>query len=488
MGNLFSALHISGSALSINQSAMSIISNNISNMNTEGYHKQRVNIGTMVVGSYIGGSVEAQVNTSVGTDLIRVERYTSPLEGDYYNSAISRQAYLNEQQKSAENIAQIFDEIQGSGLESAISNLYAKLDNLNQYPEDSASRDAFIDAAQTLADTLNSVSKTISKQKTASVGDGITQQSLEKSELYQAVSSFNQGLKELAGINKMIMSSQSGSLENNNLLDRRDAILKDLAQYAEFETETSPSGAINLKLKGTNIVSGSVVNGIFDVKYSEEGVPVVSFSKENGDILPNVNKKFNSGKIGGLLDTSDYDNSLTELDELAETFANIFNKIQTQSGAYYFDGNKLSNENLEQYKIFVSQKGDKITASNITVNPKLDENKIAAAYFQNSADVDLNAVGNSNNIGEMLKTKNELTGKYSGILGKISSKAASTTSAAEFQESVVQSIENKINEQTGVDMNEELANLVKFQTAFEASARVFNVCNQVLDTLMHLGE
>ena len=88
----------------------------------------------------------------------------------------------------------------------------------------------------------------------------------------------------------------------------------------------------------------------------------------------------------------------------------------------------------------------------------------------------------------MLTTKNELTGKYSGILGKISSKAASTTSAAEFQESVVQSIENKINEQTGVDMNEELANLVKFQTAFEASARVFNICNQVLDTLMHLGE
>ena len=139
-------------------------------------------------------------------------------------------------------------------------------------------------------------------------------------------------------------------------------------------------------------------------------------------------------------------------------------------------------------KIFVSKKGDKITASNITVNPKLDENKIATAYFQNSADVDLNAVGNSNNIGEMLTTKNELTGKYRGTLGKISSKAASTTSAAEFQESVVQSIENKINEQTGVDMNEELANLVKFQTAFEASARVFNVCNQVLDTLMHLGE
>ena len=77
---------------------------------------------------------------------------------------------------------------------------------------------------------------------------------------------------------------------------------------------------------------------------------------------------------------------------------------------------------------------------------------------------------------------------YNGIIGKIASATESKTNISKAQDAVVQSLDNKIKQQTGVDLNEELADMVKFQTAFSASARVFDTCNSLLDTLIHLGE
>ena len=73
-------------------------------------------------------------------------------------------------------------------------------------------------------------------------------------------------------------------------------------------------------------------------------------------------------------------------------------------------------------------------------------------------------------------------------MGKITAAYESKTNESAMQDSVVQTLDNKINEQTGVNLNEELTDLIRFQNAFTASARVFSVCNNVLDTLVHLGE
>lgn len=493
MSGMFSGLQISASALKVNQSAMSIVSNNIANVNTKGYHKQRVNLATLVVGGSIGGSVTNQVNSSMGVELISVDRYNSLLEGDYYNEELSKQGYLNKQKEASQNILNQFDEVKGNGLETALNNMYAKLDNLSQYPTDSSAKISFVDSASVLADKLNSLSNAITKQKTASVGDGKTQYSLENSELGQTVDLINQKLEELTSINKMIMNSNTGTLENNNLLDRKDALLQDLAQYANFEQKTFANGSINLKLGGTTLIAGSHLNGTLDVKYSDSGNPTVCFTDKSDNSTLDINKKLGSGIIGGLLDTSNYDNALAELDSLAETFSTTINNIQTQEGAYYIDGQKLSNQDINKYKIFTTNdNSNKITAQNITINPLLTQNdgynKVATAYFESPDKFDENSVGNVNNINNMLNTKNTLGQKYSTTLGKISSRANAQNNASDFQDSVVKSVGNRIQEQTGVDMNEELTDLVKYQTAFEASAKVFSVCNKVLDTLMSLGD
>ena len=214
----------------------------------------------------------------------------------------------------------------------------------------------------------------------------------------------------------------------------------------------------------------------------------------------NLNKRFDTGLIGGILDSTNTVKEIKgDLDTLAKTIADTFNEIQTREGAYYIanvDGNiELTNENIDDYKIFITNDNtNTITAENISVNPLLLQddgyNKIAAAYFPDN-NPDINAVGNADNIIAMLNTRNtanSIEKMYDGIIGEITSSYESKTNEAAMQDSVVQTLDNKISEQTGVNLNEEITDLIKFQNAFTASARVFNVCNNVLDTLVRLGE
>ena len=313
----------------------------------------------------------------------------------------------------------------------------------------------------------------------------------------------------------MLANSQTGTLENNTLLDKRDTILKEISQYGDFKSDIQSDGTVKLSFSGIKVVSGNGVEGYFGVQtalqYDEycqnnnientnNNNAVITFGKDEEIDYQNLNQKFDTGLIGGILDSENsYESTRADLDNLAQKIADTFNEIQTREGAYYIEttnGNtRLSNENIEDYKIFTTDEGyNNITAENISINPIfLEEDgyqKLAAAYFPDN-NPDINAVGNSNNTIEMLNTRNQadsIETTYNGIVGKITAAYESKTNESTMQDSVVQTLDNKINEQTGVNLNEELTDLIRFQNAFTASARVFSVCNNVLDTLVHLGE
>lgn len=537
--SLMSTLNMSANAMGVHQSVISIVSNNISNMNTEGYHKQKANLGTLVLGIPINNNVKTQVKTSAGVELLNVERYTTTFIGSYYRDQLTNQSYLNQMADGLNDIANMFDELEGRGLDTALESFYKALDNLNQYPSDMSARVNFLDSASTLTNAMNLISSNLDKLKTKGTGDGVSQKSLENSDMYAQMTSLNDVLSQIADVNKMLITSQTGTLENNNLLDRRDTLLNELSKYGDFTIDTMHNGSVNISLKGTKLVGGGEILGKFDLQtaasYDEycqlngientnECNAVMMIRKSNGTVMQNVNKKFDSGSIGGIIDGATSTEGInintvqSSLNTLAQSIANVFNELQTREGAFYLDtvdGKvQLSNADIEQYVIFTTNDGsDTITASNITINSLLTKddgyNKIAAAYFENYdpndpdsvAAIDLNAVGNANNIIAMLGTKTNNTGTgfddignisfsdyYSGILSKIVSGATAANNAAEAQNNVVTALNNQTAEQTSVDLNEELTDLIKSQTAYSASARVFSTCNTLLDTLIRLGQ
>ena len=528
--NLMSSLNIASGALSVNEKAISVVSHNVSNMNTEGYHKQRVNLQARNIAGQIGDNPDNQVRANGGVKIANVMRYNDDYLNNYYRDQLSKKNMLEQQLGNLDDLAKIFDDLDGTGIDAALSDFYESLNNLHEYPASSTARANFLERAKTLTSTLNAKSAQLQTLTGEALGTGDSADALQNSRIYAQYRELNASLKELADVNKALQTTQTGTLTANNLLDRRDLILHDIAQFVDINVEEKRNGSVNVTCGDISLVEGSKVTGSLDIQtakdYCDKHVPVIKYPddwkgeaavisivSETGEVIvDNANSVIQGGAIGGLIHSGkDYGDGVTNpgtvqnsLNELAKQIANIFNELNTNPNAYCIDPRNTNHlkETNSNNKIFAGGTSgtEDITAANIRLADGMMTNdgiwNISCAYFDNPEQFDINAVGNATNVEKMLGTRgkklDELDGMsiedyYATMLGKIASAGDSTKTLYETQSDVVDSIENQLDSAYGVDLNEELVDLVKYQTAYAAAAQVFNVVNSCLDTLMTLG-
>ena len=546
MVSLFSSLNIASNALSVNESAISVVSHNVANMNTEGYSKQKVNLATRNIAGAIGDNVQAQIRANGGVMIANVMRYNDSYLNNYYRDQLSTLNEYEQMLGDLGDLADVFNDLDGDGIDSALSKFYEAVNNLNEYPASSTARVNFIETAKSLTAIMNSTDTQLKQLGSQALGDGETLETLENSKIYLQIENFNDKLSELAEINKALAITQTGTLEANNLLDKRDMTLNEIAKYIDIHIDEKPNGSVDLYMGNTALVKGAVVEGEFTIQTAAsycknngltypddwytvnadgEQIPrenaVISIVKKTNDsvetVVGDANEIVVGGILGGLVHSADLQaegmnvgKAQATLNKIAQTVADIFNDINTDKNAYCInkaDTGLLEKTNENNF-IFVGADGDGegITAGNIQLNSDLltDDGiwNLACAYFDNPQDLDpppnfdIRAVGNSQNVVKMLETRttelDELNGMtvedfYTNLLGKIASAGSNAQNLVDTQQNVVDSIKNQILANNSVDLNEELVDLVKYQTAYSASAQVFNTCNSCLNTLMNLG-
>ena len=530
--NLLSSLNIAQGALSVNEKAISVVSHNVSNMNTEGYHKQRVNLQARNIAGQIGDNPYNQVRSNGGVKIANVMRYNDDYLNNYYREQLSQKNMLEQQLGNLDELADIFNDLDGQGMDAALSNFYEALNNLQEYPASSTARTNFIESAKSLTSLMNSKSVQLSKLTGEALGDGESDDSLQSSRIYSQYRELNNSLENLAAVNKALQTTQTGTLTANNLLDQRDLILHDIAQFVDIRVDEKQNGSVTLYVGDQALVKGAVVTGKLDIETAkhycdDHGIiypddwkgemAVISIVDENGSkIVDNANDIIDGGALGGLLHSgTDYNDGTTNagtvqtaLDKLASTIAKLFNDFNTRSNAYCIDPNNTNHLKATDsdnwifacYDASGTETTSGITAANIKVSDNILTNdgiwNISCAYFDDPNNYDINAVGNAQNVVAMMGTRNEkqadLNGMsveeyYTSLIGKIGSAGDSAKSLYETQTAVVDSLENQLDSAYGVDLNEELVDLVKYQTAYAAAARVFSTVNSCLDTLVSLG-
>ncbi|MCQ2753470.1 MAG: flagellar hook-associated protein FlgK [bacterium] len=537
MVSLFNSLNIASNALSVNESAISVVSHNVANMNTEGYSKQRVNLATRNISGAIGDSVEAQIRANGGVMIANVMRYNDEYLNSYYRDQLSTLKQYQEQLDNMGDLAGIFDDLGGNGISSALKGFYDALNNLNEYPASSTARVNFIESAKTLTSIMNTKSAQLNELTGKALGNGADRETLETSKIYNQYGEFNKKLDELAEVNKALIRTQTGTLEANNLLDKRDMILNDISGFVNIKTIEKRNGSVDLYVGDVKMVGGAVVTGKLDIQTAKEyckghdivypddwytedekgnKIPgpaaVMNIVDENGDpIIDYANDQIRGGALGGMLHCTDLQDpdmnvgkAQESLNRLANTIANVFNALNTDTEhACCINKNDVTKlvYTTADNAIFVNSSGTgDITAGNMAINPELLKEdgcwNLACAYFENPDDFDENAVGNSKNVIFMLESRNtkqpalngvSIEDFYTGLVGKIASGGSNMQALVDTQQEVVDSIKNEITANNSVDLNEELVNLVKYQTAYSASAQVFNVVNECLGVITSLG-
>ena len=512
------ALHVGKNALIVNQSALSVVSNNIANMNTEGYSKQRVNLESLVT-TTPATNTYMQAQAGFGVDIASISRYRDVFLDSYYRDVNSSKNYYDTISTKGLIVENISNEFNNTGLSTYINEFFSAANTVSLHPTDETAKTDFAQKASNLATVLNNVSTQLENARTTMVGDINNTSTIYSSEASTYVDTINQLLNDLTNVNKSIIYQHSTNMgSSSGLLDQRDALLDQLSQYIPITVSYNINDGVNVYCGDTAIIAGTDIVGKFKVNVGDEHNPtVISFEKEDGYVFSaNMKENFGkNGKLAALLTLgSDSDSELSinyilnNLNKIASAMATEVNAVQKMSeGGIKPMASACYNSSTGQLElatedIFTTSDGSTtFTAKNICVNQEIlsHPQKIATAYVEIDEFGKIIApdeIGNN----AIAQAFSDLREKNISDLGGLTFDNFNTTITTDFgsklnnaninfeTQSNVFTATNEERESTiGVNLEEELMDLIKFQRAYEASARVFNAADDLLKTLVNLA-
>src|SRR5574344_5372 len=511
--SLLSSINIAQQALSANQSAISVISNNVANVDTAGYSKLRVNMSEVINYGALNNNTTSIADSLNGVQVESITRYSNAYLQSYYWNSNSDLSYDTQYQTSALNLEDLTNELNDGGLSDALTSFYEAADAMNDDPSDITARQAFISSAENVTSVFNSMSKSLTNLETSLVG---TAGATSPSEMADQINSVNDILDQLADVNQSIVKTNLGGTSSTALLDERDALVTKLTNYIPVTTSTNSNGTINVKLGNYSLVNSGEVQGYLKATNTSDTsghvVTTMSLVDEDGNTLKkDVTSSIDSGSLGAILDVAGTSSSnltisgvLDNINTLANQFAQTFNDLQLNTDS---NGTPLAIDSTTKTltpateAIFSTSDGTTtITAGNITVNSKVSDDPylIAAARTDTTSSTYSNTqTGSSTNSTEMLNTRstklsglNNLTIEdyLSSVVSNVGTQTSNIKNSYTTQSSVTSEISKQLTNDTGVNLDEELTDLVKYQRAYEAAARVFTTCNDILAELIKLGE
>ena len=307
-------LSIGASATQLYRASLSTVSNNIANLNTDGYTRQ--------VSSSVESVPNRQGTVYIGTGarLENVARaYDEFAEGTLRNSG----SELASQQPMIDYANRIVDVMgaETSGLSGAMDQFFASANRLSTDPASIPLRNLFLRDGDALAARFRELS--------GQLGD-IAQETQDKIELQ--VAKLNNLSEQLAAVNVQLNRTLSADMQPARLLDQRDSLLRDLSQITKINVRETASGAVDVRL-GSNVgslaVSGAVATDFGSRFYANQPGRVDLISEPNGDSRPVSSAT--GGMLGGLIQLRNQvlAPAMDSFDNLAQTVAKEMNAIHT---------------------------------------------------------------------------------------------------------------------------------------------------------------
>jgi flagellar hook-associated protein 1 len=459
MGSLSASLNIAIGSLLTEQGAIETTSNNIANVNTPGYSRQRANfsetspieIGTLTLGT----GVQLQDVTSLRDAILDLR----------VNQETQQQGKLNAFLGGGQQIQALFNETAGTGLQGPLSALFNSFQQLSVNPSDPTARQSVITAAQNLAHTLNQTSDNLT-----------TQQQNTDLAVKQSVSQINSLTTQIAQVNVQVAAAVGSGANAGAFIDQRQQLINQLSNYVDVSTVDAGGGSVTLTTSvGTPLVVGGQSFALTTQPNAVTGFQdIYSGSK-------NITSQITAGQLAGQLQIRDQE--LPSIRNSLDTLAyNLSNAVNTQQQAGY-DLNGTAGGPL--FTPLAQQTG---AASSLKAAIS-DPNKIAASGGPAPGNP-----GDNTNANALLALQNQqlVNGQtplayYSGIVFQVGNDVSSAQTQQQSGSLVLQQIQNLQGGVSGVDINEEAANLVRYQNAYQASAQVTSIINTLMQTTINMA-
>lgn len=454
MASLSGALAIATRALLNDNAGINVTSNNIANANTEGYSRQRpvfeeaapIQYGSLQFGN--GANLEQVESVRDKLLEIRIQQETQ--------QQADSGAYLGAMQQ----VQSLFGNAQGGGLETAINGLFDSFTQLTSDPSNPSIRQNVLTAGQNVANEFNRLSSNLNQARAQ-----LDQQ------VAGATDSVNQLTAQIAALNPQISLLQASGQSAGTLEDQRTQLINKLSQLIDVNTVQGDDGFTLTTTGGTALVVG---NQSFSLNLQRDpGSAMLHIYSSGKDLTSGIQ----SGQLHGLLQARDSSipDYLTQLDDLAAGLGNAVNAAH--SAGYDVNGNQGGN--------FFTVAAGAGAAANLQI-ALTDSSQIAA-----SSD---GSVGSNGNATALAAIRNQAIagGKtasqtISNLVFQVGNDVSQTTSRQDAQNMALQQLQAQRSSISGVSLDEEAANLVKYQNAFQAAARVISTIDLLTQAVINMG-
>ncbi len=460
-------LDIGKRSLSNSQTALQTVSHNIANKATEGFSRQRVEILTNAPPS------PGQLQVGTGARAGMITRTNNPwLEKQIQREGTSL-GYSNARADALNRVEQVYNEQENKGLNQYMTDFFNGFREMSANPESLAGRSMVRESAVALTGDfkrvvgqLKDVQEDLDHQIVATIGE------------------VNQATKEIADLNMKIKLVEAQGVPSNDERDRRDLLLKKLGEKLEVNWAEGADGMVSVTAgRAAVLVSGVDSTDLKTHKVGEKmGTQIFYSSAKNGTEF-NVTDHFRGGRVGASLEVRDelIEGLKNHADNLAYNFAKEVNEAHVEG----FD--RYGNQGAEFFKMPDQVEG---AAEKIALNQDIfsDVGRIAAAARpdapgDNTVSNMISSLQHQKLMDDGAATFDDYYNAEVGQIGSVTNRAVKTM---ESQRNIMQQLGNLRESISGVSLDEETTKMIEFQKAYDASARLIRVADEMFDTILNL--
>lgn len=467
MPNIYGLFSVAQTALMTQQKAIDITSNNIANVNTPGYSRQRLNIEQNEPIRYDGGQMSTGVRANRKIQRIYDRFVNAQINGE--NKELGRWQAQKEMLEKAELM---FDDASGYGLSSAMTQFWASWQDLTNNPSGRVERVTLLAESQNLTDTFNKLYQDLTELR----------KDADKS-IVGTVEQINPLTQQIAELNLKIADAESNGHNANDFRDKRDLLTKELSNLINIQNFEDGDGFMHIyTADGKTLVDRGFSWELTASVDPMDTDPVLSGYSHvywmNSQQTPvDITSDISGGKLKGWIEARD-----TIIPDYQSRLDDLANGIITQVNDQHNLGFSLTGDpGLD----FFSGAGAATMAVNTDI--EADVNLIAASGTLAGVPGDeTNAMAIANLQHSLSMSGSTFDDFYNSIVTDVGSNVAQATTFHGHQETMLSTLENYREEVSGVSLDEEMVHLVQFQAAYQAASKIINTVNDMLDSLMNI--
>jgi len=484
MRSTFGGIEISKRSLFTHQAALTTTGHNVANANTRGYSRQVVNMVASKPMENIGlmrSTIPGQQGQGVEFDYIRRVREQF-LDKQFYNEN-KGYGQWSVRRDTLEKLEAIINEPSDTGMRQVMDNFWNSWQELSKQPDNLEARAVVKESALALTDAFNHAARQLSDLK-SDLTDNIDVKVTEVNSLLQQVRNLNNEIYRIEGLGN----------DANDLRDQRDVLMDDLSKIINVSVVEEPQGYV-VTMGSVELVNGSEVTE-FDLELADSHFVV--------DGTGNLN----SGELFGLYYSrnklvTEYQNQLDAMVTTMVTEVNATHqegytlKHPVENGGAFFVYQEVDPEDptppsfAERMRVStdITDDVENIAASGRTYTDEFGVVRVVKG--DNEQALALAALRNQKfsfdggGIEKIILNGGTFDEFLRAVVGEIGVQSQEAIRQASNQQILVEQVDSRRQSVSGVSLDEEMANMIKFQHAYNAAARAMTSFDEMLDKVIN---